>query len=77
MASPSSPSPETSRLSESSPDFVEVYTKADLAEVTDADEIASIQRNGLADIIGGRVDGRWMAYRWSVDRWRKSRPVSV
>jgi hypothetical protein len=68
MAFPSSPSPETSRLSESS---------LDLVEVTDADEIASIQRNGLPDIIGGRVDGRWMAYRWSVDRWRKSRPVSA
>lgn len=46
--------------------------KDQFALITAKDEIASIQRNGLNDIIGGRINGgAWIAYKWSVERWRK------
>ena len=43
-----------------------------LAVVTDADELASIERNELFDIIGGMCpDGKVRAYTWSLERYRR------
>jgi hypothetical protein len=44
-----------------------------LVEVTAADEIESIQRGDLTDIIGGEIDGKWYAERKSLDAYRKNR----
>lgn len=43
----------------------------ELVEVTDPDEIAAIGVPGLVGWInGGFQNGKWLAYRWSLERWR-------
>jgi hypothetical protein len=44
--------------------------KPHMMRITDAKEIASIERNGLADIIGGKDASGYWAYTWSIRRWR-------
>lgn len=44
--------------------------KPRLVLVTDRDEIAAIERNGLTDPIGGKVGESWWAYAWSLARYR-------
>ncbi len=44
-----------------------------LVEVTAQDEIDSIVRADLTDIIGGMVDGKWYAERRSLDAYRRLR----
>lgn len=39
---------------------------------TDLDVIASIERNGHDDVLGGEMtDGSWVAYKFSLDAWRE------
>ena len=44
--------------------------KTRLERVTDAAEIAAIQRNGLSDPIGGHYDGLWYATADSLRQFR-------
>lgn len=45
--------------------------KPRFVHVTNADEIAAIQRNLLDDPIGGQdASGQWWAYSWSLERYR-------
>ncbi len=45
--------------------------------ITDPEEIASIERNGQGDILGGCTTveelATYWAYQFSLERWRKSR----
>lgn len=46
--------------------------KPRFVRVTDPSEVAAIDRNGLADPIGGQDRlGTWWAYSWSLERWRE------
>ena len=44
--------------------------KTRLERVTDADEIAAIERSGLGDPIGGHFDGVWYATASSLEQYR-------
>jgi hypothetical protein len=50
--------------------------KPRIVQITDSDEIASIQRGGRFEIIGDQdQNGGWWAYSWSVDRWRRRQTI--
>jgi hypothetical protein len=48
-------------------------SKPRMVPLTNSDEIASVQKNELYDIIGEVRKGACWAYEWSVKRWRAER----
>ena len=48
-------------------------SKPRMIAVVAADEIASIERRGEGDIVGGKVGSGYWGYEWSIKRWRERR----
>ena len=46
--------------------------KPRMVMVTNPAEIEAIQRSGLDDPIGGPFAGGWVAYAWSLERYRET-----